>query len=368
MIAALLLATEEAVSTSRIIWFLLAAALLIVFNGFYVAYEFAILAARRSTFSAPDEVDKRTSQATLSAMSDLSMQLAGAQLGITMASVALGFVAEPAFESIFEKALGTSFSPEVTTGISITAALSLVTFLHLVVGEMVPKNLALAAPDPTMRWLVLPYRLYMIVFRPVVRALNALANWGCRAVGVEPRDELVAVHTVSELATIVHRSRDEGVIESDDAELLSGALRFAQRPVGEVATPLSALRTLRLGASADQAERLAAETGRERIPISQSDPQRPLLGYVHARDLFAVPPEDRRSPLPLDLVRTMATVRSERSLIEVLRAMRRVNRQVAVVEHEGEVVGIVSVEQVIAAILERSGADDQKATAEPVIG
>ncbi|MEL7157959.1 MAG: CNNM domain-containing protein [Actinomycetota bacterium] len=141
----LVLASEEAVSGSRLVWFLVAAGLLIVFNGFYVAYEFAILAARRSTFSAPGETDKRTSQATLSAMSDLSMQLAGAQLGITMASVALGFVAEPAFESVFEAALGTSFSPEVTRGVSITAALALVTFLHLVVGEMVPKNLALAA-------------------------------------------------------------------------------------------------------------------------------------------------------------------------------------------------------------------------------
>ncbi|MEL7158879.1 MAG: CBS domain-containing protein, partial [Actinomycetota bacterium] len=173
---------------------------------------------------------------------------------------------------------------------------------------------------------------------------------------------------VSELTTIVHRSRDEGAIEGDDAELLSGALRFAQRPVGEVATPLDELRTLRLGASADQAERVAAETGRERIPISQSDPQRPLMGYVHARDLFAVAPEDRRSPLPLDLIRTMATVRSDRSLTEVLRTMRRVNRQVAVVEEGGVVVGIVSVEQVIQAILERSVADDEAPTAEPVVG
>ncbi|MEM9135079.1 MAG: CNNM domain-containing protein [Actinomycetota bacterium] len=363
----LVLAAEEggSVSGSRLGWFLAAAALLILFNAFYVAYEFAILAARRSAFSSPGEAHKRTSQATLSAMTDLSMQLAGAQLGITMASVALGFVAEPAFESVFEAALGRSFSPEVTAGISLVAALGLVAFLHLVVGEMVPKNLALAAPEPTMRWLVLPYRLYMIVFRPFIVALNSLANQGCRALGVEPRDELVRVHTVGELTAIVNRSREQGAIERDDAELLSGSLRFTQRSVGEVAVPLAALRTLPLGATAEQAEQLAAETGRERIAIAHVDPGRPLAGYVHARDLCAIAPDRRRDPLPVELIRTMATVRAERSLIEVLRAMRRVNRQVAVVEQDGVAVGIVSVEQVTGAILERLPDNPDNPTAKP---
>ncbi len=361
-------AAAESVSGTRLGWYLAAAALLILFNAFYVAYEFAILAARRSSFSGPGEEDKRTSTATLSAMTDLSMQLAGAQLGITMASVALGFVAEPAFESVFEAALGQSFSPEVTHGISLVAALGLVTFLHLVVGEMVPKNLALAAPEPTMRWLVLPYRVYMILFRPVIVALNGLANRGCRALGVEPRDELVSVHTVGELTAIVNRSREQGAIERDDAELLSGSLRFTQRSVGEVAVPLTRLRTLPLGATAEQAEQLAAETGRERLAIAHADPRRPLMGYVHSRDLCAIAPEDRRAPLPVDLIRTMATVRAERSLIEVLRAMRRVNRQVAVVEQDGVAVGIVSVEQVIEAILERTADNPERSTAEPNLG
>ncbi len=349
-----LLASEEPLSATTVAWFLVAAVVLIALNGFFVAYEFAILAARRSSFTSEDRAGRRTSQATLTAMSDLSMQLAGAQLGITMASLALGYVAEPAFEVIFETLLGSTFSPEVTRGVSIAAALSLAVFLHLVVGEMFPKNVALAAPDATMRWLVLPYRLYLILLRPLVVSLNALSNWGCRLVGVEVTDELVAVHTVSELTAIVNRSRAEGVIEGGDAELLSGALRFAQLPVGEIAVPLARLDTLRVGSTAAQAERLAATTGKDRIAITGSNPDRPLVGYLHARDLFALDPAAHRAPLPVGLIRDMATVRAERSLVQVLRTMRRVNRQVALVEDDRGPVGLVTIEDVVRALMERA--------------
>ena len=109
--------------------------------------------------------------------------------------------------------------------------------LHLIFGEMVPKNIALAAPDATLRWLVIPYRMYLFVFSPVVRLLNGMANLCSRAVGIQPRNELPSVHTVSELAAIVAHSTEGGVIDADDAEILQGVLEFAQRPVIDVATP-----------------------------------------------------------------------------------------------------------------------------------
>lgn len=353
----MIVATEEALSGSTLMWYFVAAVVLIGLNAFYVAYEFAILAAKRSSFSTPAAADRRSSAAALASMSDLSMQLAGAQLGITMASLALGYVGEPAFEALFEAALGTALSPDVTRGVSIAASLSVVVFLHLVLGEMVPKNLALAAPEATMRWLVLPYRFFLVLLRPLIVSLNAIANAGTRLIGVEVRDELITVHSASELAAIVTHSRAEGSIEVDDADLLSGALNFAQREVGEVATPLAGLITLRVGATAAQAERVAAETGLERIPIASSDPEQRLIGYVHARDLLALDADERRSPLPLDLVRSMAIVRSDRSLIEVLRALRRVKRQLAAVTTKGTVVGIISVEEVIRALLEPVSVD-----------
>ncbi|MCP3987673.1 MAG: HlyC/CorC family transporter, partial [Actinomycetia bacterium] len=329
-----------------------ASGMLIGLNGVYVAYEFAILAAKRSTFSAPTEIKKRTSVAALASMSDLSMQLAGAQLGITMASLALGFVGEPAFEAVISRALGSAFSEEMTHVVGIVGSLSIVVFLHLVLGEMVPKNIALATPDTTLRWLVLPYRAFLWLFRPFIRLLNGMANAGCRLVGVEPRDELVTVHSASELAAIVTHSRAEGTIEDEDADLLSGALHFAQRQVGEVATPLSELITMRLGATAAQAERVVTTSGRERIPIYGPEADGTLAGYVHARDLFRLDPDQRLSPIPADMIRSMAIVSQDQPLIEVLRTLRRVRRQLAVVVDGDEAVGIISVEDLVKALME----------------
>ena len=285
-------------------------------------------------------------------MSDLSMQLAGAQLGITMTSLALGYVGEPAFEAVIASAMGSAFSEEVTHAVGIAGALSIVVFLHLVLGEMVPKNIALATPDATLRWLVLAYRAFLWLFRPFIRLLNGMANAGCRLIGVEPRDELVSVHSVSELAAIVVHSRAEGTIEDEDAELLSGALNFAQRQVGEVATPLAELITLRLGATVAQAERVVAESGSERIPITDPDADGSFAGYIHARDLFQVAPERRLAPIPANLIRKMAIVRQDRPLIDVLRTLRGKKRQLAVVVDEGDTVGLISVEDVVRALME----------------
>ena len=171
---------------------------LIVLNGFYVAYEFAVLAARRATFE-DDGRASRIDAAARASLSDVSMQLAGAQLGITIASLALGRISEPALEVLIELVLGESVSPETARLIGVSVSLGVFTVLHLIFGEMVPKNIALAAPDATLRWLVIPYRFYLFLFRPVVRLLNGMANVSSRAVGIQPRDELKSVHTASEL-------------------------------------------------------------------------------------------------------------------------------------------------------------------------
>jgi CBS domain containing-hemolysin-like protein len=351
----MIVAAEETLSGSALAWYFVAAVVLIALNGVYVAYEFAILAARRSTFESAQEADRPTSKAALASMSDLTMQLAGAQLGITMASLALGYVGEPAFAAVIEAAIGAALSPEVTHVVGIVVSLTIVVFLHLVIGEMAPKNIALAAPEATMRWLVLPYRAYLAVVRPFVVLLNGMANLGCRLVGIEPRDELVAVHSAAELAAIVSHASEGGSIEADSAELLSGALDFARRTVDEVAVPIEELATLRLGATAAQAERVVAASGQERIPIVGPDQQLRLIGYVHARDLATVDASRRQLPLPPDLVRQMAVVRADRSLTETLQVLRRVGRQMALVVAAGEPVGVISVENIIRALIEPTG-------------
>lgn len=354
---AVVLAAEE-LDTVAVTIALVASVGLIALNGFYVAYEFAVLAAKRSSFE--DETrNRRSSAAARASLSDVSMQLAGAQLGITIASLALGRISEPALEGIIENILGTSVSPEVARAIGISLSLGIFTVLHLVLGEMVPKNIALAAPDATLRWLVLPYRVYLFLFRPVVQLLNGMANLASRAVGIQPRDELQSVHTASELAAIVARSTEGGAIDAEDAEILRGVLDFAQRPVGEIATPLPDHPSVNLGATVGQMERAVSFTGQSRILVIDPDRGSAPVGYIHVRDLLEIDPERRSAPMPSHYVRNMAVVRAERPLVEVLIQLRSLKRHLALVQAAEGPVGIVSQEQVARAIIQPSElADD----------
>lgn len=345
-----MIAVEE-INTTAVTIALLASVGLIVLNGFYVAYEFAVLAAKRSSFE--DETrDRRTSIAARASLSDVSMQLAGAQLGITIASLALGRISEPALEVIIERILGESVSPDVAKIIGITISLSIFTVLHLIFGEMVPKNIALVAPDATLRWLVIPYRMYLFLFRPVVTLLNGLANLCSRAVGIQPRDELSSVHTASELAAIVARSTEEGAIDADDAELLRGALEFAQRPVSDIATPLPDYPSVFLGATVGQLERAVESSGQGRILVMDPGRGSAPVGYIHARDLLQADPATRSDPVPSDYVRNMAVVLGDRPLVEVLLRLRSLKRHLAVVETAEGPVGVVSQEEVARAIIQ----------------
>jgi CBS domain containing-hemolysin-like protein len=333
-------------------WSLVAAAVLILANGLFVAFEFALIASKRSVFESAAEEGGRIAKSALDAISDLSVQLAGAQLGITMATLALGYVGEPTLAYLLEGVLDRALSEDAIRVVGFIIALAIVTFLHLVVGEMVPKNIAIASPEATVRWLVLPYRAYLLVARPLVVTLNYLANVGCRLVGVEPRDELHASHSVAELAAIVSLSSREGGIEADSAEVLQGALDFAERPVGEIVRPLSEIATLRMGATAAQAEAVVVSTGQTRIPIvSPALGEARIVGYLHAKDLLKIPASGRGAPIPDSLQRRMVVVRSDRSLVQTLRTLRQLRRQMAVVVSADGPVGVVSVEEVIEALV-----------------
>ncbi len=344
------LLTASEMSGSAIAWSLVAAGVLIVVNGLFVAWEFAVLAARRASLQAGAEAGNRRDQAAVAALSDVSIQLAGAQLGITMASLGLGFVGEPAIAGLLEPLLGDLVSHDVATVLSFVIALAIVTFLHLVVGEMVPKNVAIASPEPTVRLLVLPYQGYLVIFRPFVRLLNGLANLGCRAIGVEPRDELGSGRSVAELTAIVRESSAEGAIADDDAQVLYGALEFAERAVGEVARPLSTVGVVRAGATAAQVETVARE--RHQVRVLVRDAGGVLLGYVHAKDLLALEGGQRFAPVPTEAIRRMARVRQEQSMVAVLRTMRRLGRHMAVVlDDEGRSVGVISLDETIRALI-----------------
>jgi len=357
-----MLASAESLGGATIGWYLLAAIGLIVVNGIYVAYEFAIITARRSTFESQSVSHRLSSRMALSSMSDLSTHLAGAQLGITMASLALGYVGEPAFAAMTESLLGEWVSPEMAEIVGLVLGFGTVIFLHLVLGEMVPKNIALAAPDATMRWLVIPYRAYLRLTRPIVASLNSMANITCRLVGIEPRDELVAIHSPGELASIVGRAGEKGSIAAGRADLLQKALRFAQRPVAEIATPIHQSPTLAIGATVSQVGQSVVDTNSERIFVLYPGSTLEVGGYVHARDLLAAQATGRLragSPVPADMIREIITLGADQSLIVALRVLRQRGRQVGLVVDGDTPVGLVTVEELTRALVASSSLDPQ---------
>lgn len=332
-------------------WQLLLSIFLLAANAVFVAYEFAILVAKKGDFEAAAAEGNRLAQLATKAFSEVSLQLAGAQLGITMASLGLGSVAEPAIGHAIEDWLHVRLSESLSQILGFAIALSIVTFFHLVIGEMVPKNIAIARPGPTLRALVYVYAAFLWLFSPVVKSLNAIANAGCRLLGVEPRDELVAAHSVAELSSIVLRSQQHGALESDDASLLAGALSFAQQPILDISRPWSDVPTVRMGATGNQARRLVRDSSASRILVQGRGPTGGMQGYVHAKDLLRLDADQLGQPISSSLIRSTVAVRSDRPLIEVLRLMTSAKQQLAVVVDDGVPVGAVSIEEVVQALV-----------------
>jgi CBS domain containing-hemolysin-like protein len=336
-------------------WALVAAVGLLAANAFFVAVEFAVIASRQSRLEPMAADGSRRAVAALAAVRQLSLQLSGAQLGITMASLGLGAVAEPAVADLIEPLIDSIV--EIPAGllhtISFVLALTIVVFLHMVLGEMVPKNVAIAGPERTLLWLALPNRLYLVLFGPVVKALNGLANLGVRAIGLEPRDELGGGQTVEELGSIVAASHEEGLIASAQSELLGAALKFGQREVAEIVVPRSAVDVVDQGATVAQIEDLVSAHGHTRLPVVHGSID-DTVGFVHVKDVLALSAEARTEALADELVRPVVEVVGHHSLGSVLRSMRRQRVHVALVRRghrEGRVLGIVTLEDVVEALV-----------------
>ncbi len=326
-----------------------AAVLLLLANGYFVAVEFALVGSRRDKLETFAEEGSRRATVALEGIRDLNLQLAGAQLGITVSSLVLGFVAEPAVAGIIE-GLVERFAeiPErVLHLVGLVVALTIVSFLHMVIGEMVPKNLALAGPERSLLVLAPSYRLFVRLFRPVIKLLNVLANLGMRGLRIEPRDELTSAHTADELATMLAESRQEGLIEDFAHDLMTGVLDFEGRTVASVMVPREDIVAVDRTTDVGEIERLVVESGHSRLPVLDHDLDH-VLGFVHAKSLLSLPPGSHGRPLPMRLVRRMLVVASDCTLEELLRSMRRARVHMALVtDDEGTTTGVVSLEDLL---------------------
>ena len=331
---------------------LLVALILLVLNGFFVGAEVAITAAaasRRGELERRAAEGRRSARLAVASMRELSFMLTGAQLGITMASLGLGFVAEPAIADVLEAALadriGLSGAP--LHALASVIALSIVVVLHMVLGEMAPKNIAIAEPVRTLLWLALPYRLYANTMRGLLWVLNELANLTIRALGVAPRDELAPAYTPAQIGSMLGELRRLGAISAPQQQLADRALRFAARPVEEVMAPRSAVHAVPAGMPVREMERQAVMTGYSRFPLYR-DTADTIVGFVHVKDLLAIDPQATGQPVPDAAIRPLHITPGTALVGELLVAMRRDRSHMAlVVDEHGSPVGIVTLEDLV---------------------
>jgi CBS domain containing-hemolysin-like protein len=329
--------------------YLVVAVALLIANGFFVGAEFALIAARRTRIEQLSAEGNARAATALASIRELSFMLAGAQLGITMASLGLGFVAEPAVAHAIESGLqGVVDLPEgLLHSISFVVALGIVVFFHMVVGEMAPKNIAIAEPERTALWLALPMRLYVNVLRPFIHLLNALANGALRLMRVEPIDEVTSVHTSQEIATMIVEAGEGGMLEEFKQHLLSGAIELGARDAGAAMVPRTEITAVPSTATPADVERVVVESGHSRIPVFSEDIDH-VLGFIHAKDLLRVPDNERGSVLRSDLFRQMLIVPESRKLRPLLIDMRRERRHLAlVIDEHGGTAGIVTLEDLL---------------------
>jgi CBS domain containing-hemolysin-like protein len=242
--------------------------ILILANGFFVAVEFSLMAARRGRIEERSEAGSMGARRALEGMRNLNVQLAASQLGISVVSLLLGWLIEPVVGSAFETLFGLTALPEsISRALGLALGLIIIALVHMVVGEMVPKSLALSAPEAVAVALAPVHRIVVVLVRPAVAGLYWLARIGTRLVGVQPADELAQAHTAPELAVMVAESRAGGELQLTEHELLVGALGFLEIRVAEVMSSRQHLVTVPNTATVAQAEELVHESGHSRVLV-----------------------------------------------------------------------------------------------------
>jgi len=324
---------------------------LLVANAFFVGAEFAVISARRSQIEPLAEKGSRSAKTALYAMEHATLMLATSQLGITICSLLILNVSEPAIHHLLAAPLGlTGWSEALVDGVAFAVTLVLVSYLHVVFGEMVPKNLAFSVPDRAVLMLATPLVWISKVFHPVIVTLNWIANHAVRLFRVEPKDEAASTFTLEEVATIVNQSRIEGVLQ-DTAGTVAAAVEFTDKKAADVAVPLSDLVTLPETTTPDEIERAVSKHGFSRYVIVDEGGE--PVGYVHLKDILraAEGPDaatDVARQIPTKRIHHMVPVLESTDLEDALAVMRRAGRHLAQVRDDaGRTTAVLFLEDII---------------------
>ncbi|MFE0593902.1 hemolysin family protein [Micromonospora echinospora] len=318
---------------------------LLVVNAFFVGAEFAVISARRSQIEPKAQAGSRSAKTTLWAMEHATLMLATSQLGITVCSLLILNVSEPAIHHLLEIPLAhTPLSPEAVTVLAFAVALALVTFLHVVFGEMVPKNISFSVPTRAALILAPPLVVVARIFKPIIWSLNGVANGILRLFRVTPKDEATSTYNLDEVATIVKQSTREGVLV-DGSGTLTAAFEFTAKTVGDVEVPLENLVVLPKTVTPAEIQQAVATHGYSRYLLTDNGSPG---GYLHIKDVMDLTGDAYTAAVPGKRIRQLATVHRESEIEDALAALRRNGTHIAqVLDDRAEVTGVIFLEDIV---------------------
>lgn len=333
---------------------LLAVVVLVLANGFFVATEFAIVAVRRSRLEQLAADGNRSAEVAKQVVGHLDAYIAACQLGITMASLALGWIGEPAFAHLIEPPLEMvvgQFAPAAAHGVAVGTAFAIITALHIVIGELAPKGLALQRPEATTLWIARPIQLFYVVFRWPITLLNAVGNGVLKLVGLEPAAGHEMVHSIEELRVLVRASQEGGTIEASEARIAGRAFAFGELSAGMLMTPRTEIEAIPVSATLPDLMEAATKTTHSRLLVYEQSLD-DVVGVLHVRDLFQVLDRPPEMVTAQTLLRPVLVVPETKHADDLLDEMRAARRQMAlVIDEYGGTAGIVTLENLVEALV-----------------
>ena len=326
--------------------------LLILLHGFFVAGEFGIVAIDRSKIEKLAEEGNRKAKGVQLALKTLSFQLSGAQLGITITSLLVGFLIEPVLAPLFEPLLeGIGVPAGSALGISIAVALVIATSFEMVVAELIPKNLAIARPMGVSIAIATPLRWVNTLMKPLIVLLNSSANASVRLVGIEPRDELTAIMSLEEIEILVRSAREGGALREEEASLLARSITFGDKTAADALVPRVDIVHVDPDQTLMDLARVALESGHSRLPVCGDDID-DILGVAHVKDTYPIPIEDRGETSIAQIMRPPLVFPETKDLASLLIEMRRQRTHlVVIVDEYGGTAGILTLEDLLEEIV-----------------
>jgi CBS domain containing-hemolysin-like protein len=332
---------------------------LLVLNAFFVAVEFALLASRRARLNQLVEDGRNSAVRASKSLGELTVMLAGAQLGITLCSFGLGALAEPAIAN----GLGTVLHrpvhlPEgIAHGIAFVIALAIVVLIHMIIGEMAPKSWAITHPEKSAMALITPFRAFTGIVRPLLVALNSVANGVIRLFGITPKGEVSMALSSAEMSVLLQRSQDHGVLDTSTHALLTRSLNLSHSIASDVLTPRDAVTTVEVDADADMIEECARETGLSRILVTEGDIDH-VVGQLLVRDILILDDVERGRVTARDLARPVTRYRHDIGIESILRAARSQHHQLVVItDDNGRTAGVLTIQDIVDQLLAATPSD-----------